>query len=115
MRAAEYFSKCRAVGSAVWLLNLYWALSKPDELPWFLVNGGAPVPDTEVGEYLGVSVHTVARWKRRLSRAGLVKARGSHKTRILVLRPLFTMTSASQSSDQPVQADWPKMTTEWVQ
>ncbi len=115
MKAADYFSKCRAVGSAVWLLNLYWVLSKPARFPWFVVNDGRQVLDSEVSDYLGVSVHTVVRWRSRLLRAGLIKVEGTQKTRILVQRALFTVISVSPSISAPGPDDWPKLETHLVQ
>jgi hypothetical protein len=117
MKNLEYFEKRREIGAAVWLLAMYWAASDPDTWPWHRVLGGEPISDAEAAAFIGVSVHTAARWRRRLIRTGLIEMRSSGEGfRIRVQRPGFAMATIRALEAHSIRSgDWPKMVTELVQ
>lgn len=113
--AEDLFRKYREIGPAIWLLTLYWAACDRDETPWFLVMNGEPLSDQEVAAYLGVSVHTSARWRKKLQQAGFVLSESrAGGFQIRVKRPRFA-SAAIPSHYTHVRRDWPKMATELVQ
>lgn len=70
-----FFKKAREIGSAVWLLTLYFAVSRPlENSPWFVVAEGSPITDREAAEFMCVSIPTATSWRKRLMRVGLVQA-----------------------------------------
>lgn len=89
MTNKELFQKARKIGPAIWLLIMYWAMCRPDSWPWFIVDDGKPQTDEEYASFLGVSTYTLARWRQRLMRAGVVEAEkaDSGAYRIRVQRP----------------------------
>ena len=113
--AEELFRKYREIGPAVWLLTLYWAACDQEENPWFLVMNGEPLSDQEVAVYLGVSVHTATRWRKKLQRTGFVLSESRvGGFQIRVKRPRFVY-AAMLGYRTPVFASWPKVATELVQ
>ena len=80
MRNQEFFAKAREIGPAIWLLTAYWAMCKPDDWPWFIVDNGEPQADEEFASFFEVSVYTIARWRERLMRVGVVEARRVKKS-----------------------------------
>jgi hypothetical protein len=115
MKSEELFEKCHEIGPAIWLLMLYWAASDPEEMPWFVVMHGDPLSDQEVAAYLGVSVHTAVRWRKKLHRGGFIKAKsGAGGFCIRVQRPQFAL-AAIRALEAHSQSEWPKLATELVQ
>jgi hypothetical protein len=89
MTNEEFFKKAREIGPAIWLLTAYWALCQVDQWPWFSVAGGEPLADEEFAAHFKVSVHTIARWRKRLMKAGVVEAEKSSSARIRQLQNEF--------------------------
>lgn len=115
MRSEELFEKCHEIGPAIWLLMLYWAASDPEEMPWFIVMHGDPLSDQEVSAYLSVSVHTAARWRKKLQRTGFVQAESrAGGFCIRVQRPRFAL-AALRALEEHARSRWPKLATEMVQ
>jgi hypothetical protein len=117
MKNLEYFQKRSEIGAAVWLLTMYWAASDPDAWPWHRVLEWEPISDAEAAAFMHVSVHTAARWRKRLVRSGLVEAKScGGGFRIRVQRPGFAMaTIRNLEAHATDRGSWPKMATELVQ
>jgi hypothetical protein len=117
MKNLEYFEKRSEIGAAVWLLTMYWAASDLDAWPWHRVLGWEPIADAEAAAFMHVSVHTAARWRKRLVRSGIVEARScGGGFRIRVQRPGFAMaTIRTLEAHAAERGSWPKMATELVQ
>ncbi len=78
MRNEEFFQKRRVIGPAIHLITMYWAASKPEKLPWFVVVDGDPLTDEEVAAFLGVSPFTAARWRQPCPTSAVCCGRDSH-------------------------------------
>ncbi len=117
MRNEEFFQKRRVIGPAIHLITMYWAASKPEKLPWFVVVDGDPLTDEEVAAFLGVSPFTAARWRQRLMETGFVQAeRCGRGYRIRVQRPPFAVAVIRTLREHSLAGtDWPQMQTEVVQ
>jgi hypothetical protein len=117
MRTEEFFQKARAIGPAVHLITMYWAASKPEKLPWFVVMDGEPLTDQEVAAFFGISTFTATRWRRRLMKTGFVEVeRYGRGYRIRVQRPPFAMvTIRTLREHSRPGTDWPEMQTQVVQ
>jgi hypothetical protein len=89
MTNEEFFKKAREIGPAIWLLTAYWAMCKVDKWPWFVVDGGEPLADEEFAAHFKVSVYTIARWRQRLMKAGVVDVKRSSSARIRQLQNEF--------------------------
>ena len=64
----------KKVGHAIWLLSVF-AHRAPaewsgDESAW--IAGGNPLTDSQLGEWLGESARTIAEWRLRLRKLGLL-------------------------------------------
>lgn len=65
----------KQVGPAIWLLLLLWRFAPRywDRTEWVIVAKGNFVTDAELGKYLDAKPGTVAKWRLRLRRHGLVR------------------------------------------
>jgi hypothetical protein len=64
----------KEIGPAVWLLVLLWLYTpeKWDGVEWAAISNGDVVSDKGLGALLDAQPVTVASWRRRLKRAGLL-------------------------------------------
>lgn len=89
MTNKEFLQKARAIGPAVWLLTAYWAMCEVDKWPWFIVDHGEPQIDEDFASFFQVSPYTIARWRKRLMKTGVVEAKRGSSTRIRQLQNEF--------------------------
>jgi len=117
MKNEEFFEKRREIGPAIHLIVMYWAASKLEKWPWFVVMDGDSLTDAEAAAFLGISMFTAVRWRQRLMRNGFVQAeRCGSGYRIRVQRPPFAMASVRTLRAHAEARDpWAHMATELVQ
>jgi hypothetical protein len=100
------------LGVAVWLFLLYWHNhSLDDDSEWMKVARGEVVRDEAAASHLGVSVHTVIRWCRRLVGAGLIRARSQRRGGFHIWVRNLNRPELTQSST----VEWPEIPTAMLQ
>lgn len=121
-RAMDYKERRRLIGNSVWLLVLLARYTPSDwdgrQPVW--ISGGNAIGDRELADLLGgVSVRTLATWRRRLRKAGVLRwLIAPEGGRVFILQNCFP---ESAEVGQPAKKDEEKSeqaapeTRTWIQ